>query len=165
MLTAQLNVAFVVPDYLRDKYDTWDAIRARGAITIGVPSLQYFLAALRERLPQAHVVPFDIGRDVFADEHLPFEAVMLSGERGSVITLLHPQYSVVVPSPDLIRFPIAYPVARHDADWMGFVNTWIEFKRRDGTIQTLADHWIYGKHVVAPSPRWSIIRDVLHWVR
>jgi Na+/H+-dicarboxylate symporter/ABC-type amino acid transport substrate-binding protein len=159
------TVAFVVPDYLRDKYESWDAIRARGAITVGAPDLQYFLGALRERLPQARVVPFDIGHDVFLDERLPYEAVLLSGERGSVITLLHPQYSVVVPSPDVIRFPLAYPVARHDADWMAFVNTWIEFKRRDGTIQALTDHWIYGKHAVVPKPRWSIMRDVLHWVR
>ena len=81
----------------------------------------------------------------------------------AVVTLLHPQYSVVVPGPGVVKVPLAYPVARHDTDWMAFVNMWIDLKRRDGTIQALSDHWIYGKDAVVPSPRWSVIRNVLHW--
>jgi Na+/H+-dicarboxylate symporter/ABC-type amino acid transport substrate-binding protein len=159
------TLAFVVPDYLRDKYATWDDIRARGAVTIGAPNLGYFISGLQERVPQARIVPMEWGRDVFVDERLPFEAVMLSGERGAVITLLHPEYSVVVPGPDVIKVPLAYPVARHDADFLAFVNTWIEVKRRNGTIEALSDHWIYGKNATVPKPRWSVIRNVLHWQR
>jgi ABC-type amino acid transport substrate-binding protein len=157
------TLAFVVPDYLRDKYDSWDAIRARGTVRIGAPNLQYFITALRHRLPEAEIVPIDGSLDVFGGERLPYEAVMYSGERGAVVTLLHPQYSVVVPGPGVVKVPLAYPVARHDSDWMAFVNMWIELKRRDGTIQALSDHWIYGKNAVVPSPRWSVIRNVLHW--
>jgi ABC-type amino acid transport substrate-binding protein len=157
------TLAFVVPDYLREDYGTWDGIRARGAVTIGAPNLPYFMAALQERLPEARLKPIPIDRDVFAST-LPYEAVMLSGERGAVVTLLHPEYSVVVPAPDIVRVPLAYPIARHDENWAAFVNMWIEFKRRDGTIEKLKDHWVYGKDALRAQPRWSVVRNVLHWV-
>ena len=92
------------------------------------------------------------------------DAVALPAERGSVSTLLDPKYTVVVPEPDTIKIPLAYPVARHDQEWTQFVNTWIELKRRDGTIDALYGHWILGKHAVKQEPRWSVIRNLLHWV-
>ena len=90
---------------------------------------------------------------------LKFDAFLLPAERGSVITMLHPEYSVVVPEPGLIKVPLAYPLARHDDRWAGFVNVWIELKRRDGTIDTL-----YRQDAQEKRRRWSILRDVLHWV-
>jgi proton glutamate symport protein len=45
-----------------------------------------------------------------------------------------------------------------------FINTWIELKRRDGTIDALYRHWILGKQTGKRQPRWSIMRNVLHWM-
>jgi ABC-type amino acid transport substrate-binding protein len=56
------------------------------------------------------------------------------------------------------------PVARHDQAWGTFVNAWIEMKRRDGTLDTLYHHWILGEAATSTTPRWSVIRNVLHWV-
>jgi len=158
------TLAFVVLDHLRDEYDTWEGIRARGAVAIGVPNLPYFIAALKERLPEARIQPIGTDGDMFAHP-LPFEAVMLSGERGAVVTLLHPEYSVVVPAPGVVKVPLAYPLAHRDENWAAFVNMWLEFKRREGTIDALRDHWIYGKDAIVVPPRWSIVRNVLHWVK
>jgi len=93
-----------------------------------------------------------------------FDAVVLPAERGSVLTLLYPKYTVVVPEPGIVKIPLAYPVARRDQDWVSFLNTWIELKRRDGTIDALYDHWILGKQAAKRQPRWSVIRNVLGWV-
>jgi ABC-type amino acid transport substrate-binding protein len=81
-----------------------------------------------------------------------------------VLTLLYPKYTVVVPEPGIVKIPLAYPVARRDQEWVQFVNTWIELKRRDGTIDALYGHWILGKYAEKRQPRWSAIRNVLHWV-
>jgi hypothetical protein len=78
--------------------------------------------------------------------------------------LLHPAYSVVVPQPDTIKVPIAYPVARSDERWLTFVNSWVELKKKQGTIDALYRHWILGRNVAPSSKRWSVVRDVLHWV-
>jgi Na+/H+-dicarboxylate symporter len=53
---------------------------------------------------------------------------------------------------------------RHDQAWGTFVNAWIEMKRRDGTLDTLYHHWILGEAATSTTPRWSVIRNVLHWV-
>ena len=58
---------------------------------------------------------------------------------------------------------IAFPLAP-DQGWANLVNTWIELKRRDGTLELLYGHWILGKTSEEKTPRWSIIRDVFHWV-
>ena len=47
------TLAFVVPDDQRDQYATWDAIRDRGALTIAVPDVPYYVDKLRDLLPRA----------------------------------------------------------------------------------------------------------------
>jgi len=55
-------------------------------------------------------------------------------------------------------------VAGRDHEWAQFVNTWIELKQRDGTINALYGHWILGKQAAKREQRWSVIRNVLGWV-
>ena len=45
-----------------------------------------------------------------------------------------------------------------------FLDTWFELKKRDGTIDELFDYWVLGKGAETKEPRWSVIRNVLHWV-
>ena len=40
-----------------------------------------------------------------------FDAVALPAERGSVMTMLNPKWTVVVPQPDLVKIPLAFPLA------------------------------------------------------
>jgi hypothetical protein len=99
----------------------------------------------------------------FAGRYNHMDAMVLTAERGSFLTLLHPAFSVAVPHPLQIRLPLAYPVARHDLEAARFLSTWIDLKKKDGTIQALYDHWILGRDAKAKGRRWSILRDVLHW--
>jgi len=100
--------------------------------------------------------------DFFEGRPHPVDAVVLTAERGSFWTLLHPAYSVAVPHPVVVKLPLAYPVARHDIETARFVSNWIDLKRKDGTIQALYDHWVLGRHALAPAPHWSVLRNVLH---
>jgi proton glutamate symport protein len=88
----------------------------------------------------------------------------LPAERGSAWTLMYPRFSVVVPEPATIRIPLAYPLGRDDRAFETFINTWIELKRKDRTIADAYEHWILGRSAERPTRRWSIIRDVFHWV-
>jgi len=158
------TLAFVVKDYLRGRFETWASIQAIRDITIGIPPVPYYEQALKARLPGVPLREFTLTQDPLSDA-AGFDAVALPAERGSVMTLLNPQWSVVVPQPDLLKVPIAFPLARRDLEWASFVNAWIELKRRDGTLDGLYSHWILGKNPGArETPRWSVIRNVLHWV-
>jgi hypothetical protein len=47
---------------------------------------------------------------------------------------------------------------------INFMNHWVELKKKDKTIDRLYNYWILGKGAKAQKPRWSIIRNVLHWL-
>ena len=74
------------------------------------------------------------------------------------------QYTVVVPQPSTVRLPLAYALARHDQAFASFIDSWVELKEKDGTIPSLYDYWILGRDAERATRRWSIIRNVLHWV-
>ena len=159
------TLAFVVKDHLREEFSSWARIRNLGAFGVVALNVPYYLGAVREHAPSLRLEVADPQVIVRGFEHGTVDAVMLSAETGSVWTLLYPQYSVVVPDTDLVRVPLAYPLARRDLGFASFINTWIELKRRDGTIDALYRHWILGRDAVVKRPRWSVIRDVLHWVK
>jgi Na+/H+-dicarboxylate symporter/ABC-type amino acid transport substrate-binding protein len=157
------TAAFVVRDHLRSRFESWSGIQQSADLAIGVPAVPYYERLFSARLPGLPMKTFAIGQDPL-DDGAGFDAVALPAERGSVLTLLNPKWSVVVPSPGVIKVPLAFPLPDDDPAWPQFVNTWIEMKRRDGTLTTLYDHWILGKTAEKAAPRWSVVRDVLHWV-
>lgn len=157
------TLALVVPDHDRDRYTTWDAIRARGRFTIAVPDVPYYIQKLREMLPAADLRVVKDLEPLF-ETASQVDAIALPAERGSAWTLRYPAYSVVVPGPDPIRVPLAYPLSKHDEAFASFVNTWITLKRKDGTIDAAYKYWILGQNAAPRRPRWSIVRDVLHWM-
>ena len=155
------TLAFVVKDHLRERFATWASIQQIRDITIAVPDVPYYVRELEARLPGVPMrkfAPTSNPLDVLSRN----DAVALPAERGSVMTLLDPRLTVVVPRPGLVRVPVAFPLAP-DQPWANLVNTWIELKRRDGTLDMLYGHWILGKTSERRTPRWSIVRDVLHW--
>ena len=156
------TLAFVVPDHQRAQFADWDAIRKQGGLTIAAPNVPYYLRKLRELLPRASIQVHDEVEALFTGTAV--DAVALPAERGSAWTLRYPAYSVVVPGPDPIRVPLAYPIGRQDASLARFVNTWIALKRKDGTLDAAYRYWILGQDATPDRPRWSIVRDVLHWM-
>ena len=61
--------------------------------------------------------------------------------------------------------PLIVPYAGIDDTEMDeFLDNWVMLSRTDGTYDAAYDYWILGKGTETYEPRWSIIRDVLHWV-
>jgi ABC-type amino acid transport substrate-binding protein len=158
------TLAFVVRDQLREEFSSWTSIRELGAFSVGIPDSTYYIDRVKTRAPALKLQVMDYKQIEDGLKKGTFDAVALPAERGSVLTLLYPKYTVVVPEPGIVKIPLAYPVARRDQEWASFLNTWIELKRRDGTIDALYGHWILGKQATKREPRWSVIRNVLHWV-
>jgi Na+/H+-dicarboxylate symporter len=157
-------VAFVVPDDRRADFSDAAWVRAQAGLRLGVPDVPSIADLVRREFPRASFVPVMVSdaMDPF-DAGLAIDAYVLTAERGSFLTLLHPAFSIAVPHPLDVRLPLAYPVAGRDGEAARFLGIWIELKRKDGTIQALYDHWILGRDAQAKRPRWSILRDVLGW--
>ena len=158
------TIAFAVPDHSRERFSSWDSIRAMPDVVIIAPDVPYYVDKIRETLPRADLRVVQDIESTFADWDPQIDAVALPAERGSAWTLLYPKFSVVVPQPGIVKVPLGFPIGRSDAAFASFMNTWIDLKRKDGTMEALFEYWVLGRDTTARRPRWSIIRNVLHWV-
>jgi len=158
------TLALVVRDHHRHKFVNLKEIKEMDSFQIGVPNLPYYLEMVRTHLPKAQVTAINDVVEFFEGNMPHLDAILFTAERGSAWSLLYPKYSVAVPGPGRVGVPLAYLVGRRDQEMAGFVSTWIELKKNDGTIEELFEYWIKGKNATKQTPRWSVIRDVLHWV-
>jgi ABC-type amino acid transport substrate-binding protein len=157
------TVGFIVKDHRRDEFKTLQSIQSLESPRIGAPNISYFIAKVQGYLPHVTLLPLSSPREFFKRQDL--DAFVFTAEAGSAWTLVYPEYSVVVPQPDIIKIPLAYPIAQNDQRMINFINGWIDLKKKDKTIEKLFDHWILGHGADKKEPRWSIIRNVLHWVQ
>ena len=158
------TLAFIVKDHLRDKFTSWEDIGSQQNLKMGILKTPYYNTLVRRILPQTELIPLTSARQFFRNTGEDLHALVYSAEAGSAWTLIYPEYSVAVPRPDPVLVPLAYPMPLGEQGMEAFLNTWIALKKKDKTIKALYDHWILGKSAEKKTPRWSIIRDVLHWV-
>jgi len=157
--------AFIVKDYRRHEFGSWEDVKKMKGLRVGLPTKSpYFTALLREQLPQATVISLTSSRVFFKDEKNTMDALVYGAEIGSAWTLVYPEFTVVVPRPIPLTAPVVFPLPLEERELTEFVNTWITLKKKDGTMNRLFAHWIQGKEAGGQEPRWSIIRNVLHWV-
>ena len=158
------TLGFVVPDHRRDEFSSREAVKALDAPRLAVLDIPYYRDKVRAYLPEAEQIVVDSARDFFRDETDRFDALVLTAQTGSAWCMIYPEFSVAVPLPDVMAVPFAYPVARGDQDLLAFLTSWVQLKKKDGTIDGLFAHWILGEATRSREPRWSVIRDVLGWV-
>lgn len=154
------TLAFAVLDHRRAEFAEWESIRNAGRLRIAVPNLPHYLLLIQRLVPNAELITYE--PDQFRlDEKAPIDAYAVAAEYGSIQTLLHPRFTISVPSPDPVFMPVAYPVARRDLRWAEIVNTWIELRQKDGTFERLKRHWILGQSAAPRTPRWSLLDQFL----
>jgi len=159
-----LHLAFLVPDHRAKDFGTDAAIRAIKDISIAYVRGGYFIRTHRYKLPQARIIQLDTLDDFVKADPLPADAMIISAETGSILTMLHPKFSVVVPEGSKARSPIVFALPPDAPELERLAKAWVALKHNDGTIESLYGHWILGEQASRKPPRWSIIRDVLGWV-
>ena len=159
-----INVAFVVEDYRRREFGSYEALQKLKAPKLAILNVPYFIDFARERLPHAELVVLNSAEEFFQSKGKNLDGFIYTAEEGSAWSLLYPQYTVVVPPP-AITVPLAYPIARGDQELADYVSVLVDLQKRDGTLKKLYDYWVLGRFATRAQPRWSVIRNVLHWVR
>jgi ABC-type amino acid transport substrate-binding protein len=159
-----LNItqSVVVEDYRRHKFKTWREIDEKLIVRLGVVG-EKRAKDVKRVLPNTDVEILETYREFFTDNPKGIEGLVISAEAGSAWTIIYPSYSVVVPQPHT-KAHAGLAMSLGDSDFGDFVDDWLELKKTSGFINALYDKWILGKSEEQKKPRWSIIRDVLHWV-
>jgi Na+/H+-dicarboxylate symporter/ABC-type amino acid transport substrate-binding protein len=158
----EATVALVVQDHRRSEFSSREALQKLKAPKLAVLGPN-FISFVREYLPKAEPVIVNSAEEFFESKGKTLDGFVYTAEEGSAWSLLYPEYTIVVlPSP--IALPLSYVMARGDRELVDYVNALVELKKADGTLKKLYNYWVLGRFAVDTQPRWSVIRNVLHWV-
>jgi Na+/H+-dicarboxylate symporter len=142
-----------------------DLRRSRG-LRIGVPldrdQVKFSMARYFGGSDTEFVV-MDFWKPFFEGGQPDVDAFLMPVENASGWTLLHPEYTVVVPQPNPVRIPYAFGAPPHAGELIAVIDEWIIAARSTGEIDEAYSYWILGEGVRQQSRRWSIMHDVLGW--
>jgi len=94
------------------------------------------------------------------DDSIHYDAYLTSAERASVLTIIHPGFKVVNPLPYHINNSLVFPVSKSNV-WKKYIDNWIEFRTKDGTINRFYEQWILGREYRKKTPSWSVYDNVI----
>jgi hypothetical protein len=91
------------------------------------------------------------------------DAAIWTLEQAAALARSHPGITAVVPADVSNPFLLTYLMPPGSDLLVHFVNYWLDLRRADGMRGREISYWILGKPRATPPPRWSIVRNVLHW--
>jgi Na+/H+-dicarboxylate symporter/ABC-type amino acid transport substrate-binding protein len=160
-----LSLGLLVRDHRRKEFSTMDQVRNFNGLKLGVvQNDRAFDRRIKIALPNAELIAIVSPREFLRGKREELDAVVYSAEGGSAWTLIYPDYNIVVPQSLNTSVPMGYPLPTGDTEWARFISTWVELEQKNGSVDLLFEHWIRGGGAKDTEPRWSIIRNVLHWV-
>jgi hypothetical protein len=157
-------MAFVVPDGKKDAFTQLDAVQQMEGVRIAVFNNTALVKVAKGLFPKAVIVPIDSREEFF--EQGRADALFIPAEEGYTLTLIYPFYDVAIIKPyDSYQIMYAYPVARNSSDnYLLMLNYWITMEKEYGQLDRKYDYWVLGDIPEATGPRWSVVRNMLHWV-
>ncbi len=158
-----VTLAIVLPDFRKVDFLEFDTLRHSPDLKIAVVSNSFYDEKAHEYFPNATFIAIGSEEEFFNGKADQTDLLVTSAETGAAWTLLYPQFSVINPFKKNIRVPMYY-LGAHDIEFEEFMEVWLELKKKEGVFDSLYNYWILGKDYEIPPRRWSIIRNVLHWV-
>ncbi len=115
--------------------------------------------------PDNPLIPLTSIKDFFENKEAD---VLLLGELEAISWIIrYPKFAIIHPDPDLLgKDTLGYPVRQGADFFLNFLNQWLTLKKNEGFTQAQYNLWVLGKTETATdqkTPRWSILRNVLHW--
>jgi Na+/H+-dicarboxylate symporter len=157
----QSPVALLVPTGRTQQFRTRDEILAMRGLRLAM-SVDPVLHPLWTRLfPNAEITMVPDYRT--PPDFSKVDAAVWTLEQAAAFARSHPGITAVVPQGLSNPFLLTYLMPPGSEVMVHFVNYWLELRRADGMRAREANYWILGRPRAVAPPRWSILRDVLHW--
>ncbi|MBE7213583.1 cation:dicarboxylase symporter family transporter [Shewanella benthica] len=159
----ELNLAIATRDHMVNKFKRNEDILKMQNITIAYVEHGDIIQEAKQRYPNLKFVKISGYKNFFRQKKGEYDAVVISAQAGSAWTLFFPGYGIAIPE-TTSRYPVAYAVAQSNQSLLNYVNNWQKLRKVDGHQERIYNYWMLGQGATEIKPRWSIIRDVLHWV-
>ncbi len=160
------TMGIAVRDERRHEFQNIFALRGNHGLRIGVPlqtnqieaSMKYYFGG-----SDTEFVVVEFWDSYFRGDYPDLDGFLLPAEHASAWTLLHPEFTVVVPQPNPVRIPTGFGMATNAGALADVVNEWVLFADEAGMVRQQYEYWILGEGAQSREPRWSIMRNVLGW--
>lgn len=156
--TEQDNV-LIVPLAKKKKFENLEHVVAKKGVRIGATGA--YKSIFTRHFPNAILVegvPTDLidnKADAWIWSHIP----------AFIWCLNYPKFAVATYEGLLGKRYFAYPVKMGANKFLSFLNNWMDLKAQSGFTHDQYHYWILGTPTSSEKTvRWSILRNVLHWV-
>ena len=156
--------SFLAPDYKRNLFANLERIRELPSPRIAVFREREFMDRLKAFVPNAEVTPVDSIPEFLEAPSGRFDAMLTGLDRATAYSLMWPQFSAVVPTPNLGGVPIAIIVPKGEEALLDLVNAVVDVDLANGLFKEKLDYWVRGQGAqVERAPRWSLGANVFGW--
>jgi hypothetical protein len=128
-----------------------------------VPGKAYAEGDIRKLLPDAELIMLDSPRPYFRGGVEGADLLVMAAQSASAWTLIYPEYSVIIPTGLRSGGMTSFALSREQREMAHWFDTWLELADKGGLLERLERYWIQGQRDEHRLPRWSIMKDVLHW--
>lgn len=148
----------IVPRAQKNSFLNLNNVLKISGLKIGASGVQVDIA--KDNFPQATVTDINDTRPLVEGQ---IDAILWSRSSATIWCLSNPKFVVIDYGDDLGKSYFSYPVRKHALDFALFLNNWLNLKEQSGFKQDMINYWIHGMPLVERPPRWSILRNVLHF--
>ena len=142
---SQQSLAFIVKDERRVDFKEWAKIIKNKDLTIGIPETFFYQKAVERNFVYNDAWKISTPRLFFKEKYQHIDGMLFGAAAASAWTLLHPEYTVIVPKPVLAPLSMAFPINHNDQAFELFMRNWIEMKQKSKVIDKLFNYWISNK--------------------
>lgn len=116
---------------------------------------------VKKHFPLATLIPYHIDNTMLDGK---VDAWVWSTRQAFVWCLNNPGFTFVDYDGLIGKSFFAYPIRAGSLDLASFLNKWLILTDESGFKDRMTQYWIQGENPKQRSPRWSILRNVLHWI-
>ena len=155
------HVGFLVRDFDRRRFDTLASLNADQDIVIAVPPVEGAIEAVQSMLPRAQTRNYLSVEEALADSSVT--AMLTTLERAYYWSRVYPEFTAIRPQEVKAATIVVYALPYGELDFRNLVDLWIETRQANGESEDAYNYWVRGRALVARSPRWSVLANVLGW--
>ena len=152
------NNVLIVPRAKKEQYLHLNNILDMKGLRIGAGGEQIVIA--KRRFPNANVINLE-DMDLFTQGAA--DVILWSETTAIIWCLSHPDYVSISYGNQIGKSFFAFPFRKHGTDFGFYLNNWLTLKEQSGFKKRMESYWIDGVRPNSRPPRWSILRNVLHF--
>jgi ABC-type amino acid transport substrate-binding protein len=157
------NLVLMVPSQKAEEFRSRTDLETIRNLRIATLSSAEMKGVMENLLPSAEVVSVENYYDL--PRFVDFDAALWTEAQAVALVRTRKGITAVRPADFGNPFLFTYIMPGNSPEFLRYVNYWLKLEATDKFAQQLKDHWIQGQPLRDHKPRWSIIRDVLHWVK